>query len=323
MRTGWRSSLSCSWHDAAGHAHTAAQKPCAPAPKPGAQPAPKPPRESGVCRLSRRSQPRRHSTRISWSRAGRPIGSGRRAAARRTSASTTCGSPSTSTAVPQKFVVQCHRRQPVRAVRERHARSLTGPARGDLDHWRFETADIAGALTAGANVHRGRRLELCRRRADGAGHARDRLAAPGRHGGRGRRQHATRRGRPPRTTQRVARCPSIAPSIFHEYFVGGPGEQVDARRVSLGLADSRVRRPRLGRQWTRSRSAGRGASATHAVPLVPGPRTIPPMEEAPERFARVARADGAASQPTLPAGLGAWTIPAAHDGHACCWIAAT
>src|SRR5215203_910681 len=25
-------------------------------------------------------------------------------------------------------------------------RMLTGPARGDLDHWRFETADIAAAL---------------------------------------------------------------------------------------------------------------------------------------------------------------------------------
>jgi hypothetical protein len=32
------------------------------------------------------------------------------------------------------------------------ARVLSGPARGDLNHWRFETLDIAPHLTAGKNV---------------------------------------------------------------------------------------------------------------------------------------------------------------------------
>jgi alpha-L-rhamnosidase len=31
-------------------------------------------------------------------------------------------------------------------------RILSGPARGDLNHWRFETADIAAHLHAGRNV---------------------------------------------------------------------------------------------------------------------------------------------------------------------------
>ena len=127
-----------------------------------------------------------------------------------------------------------HRRQPIRAVRERPRASLTGPARGDLDHWRFETAGHRPGAPRRTERHCRGRLELRRRSADGAGDARDRTPRAGRHGAPKPPSTPTRlEGRPER--RGVARCRSIAPSIFHEYFVGGPGEQVDGGAVSLGL----------------------------------------------------------------------------------------
>ena len=44
----------------------------------------------------------------------------------------------------------------------------------------------------------------------------------------------------------VSLLPIDRASIFHEYFVGGPGEQVDGAPVSVGLGDAGVRRQRAG-----------------------------------------------------------------------------
>ena len=80
----------------------------------------------------------------------------------------------------------CHRRQPLRAVRERPAPADRSRAR------RSESLAIRDRWTSRQRSprrtqrHRRRRLELRRRGADGAGHARDRAARAGRHGRRSR-----------------------------------------------------------------------------------------------------------------------------------------
>jgi hypothetical protein len=52
---------------------------------------------------------------------------------------------------PSRFVVHATADQRYELFVNGH-RVSTGPARGDLDHWRFETIDIAKQLVAGKNV---------------------------------------------------------------------------------------------------------------------------------------------------------------------------
>ena len=52
---------------------------------------------------------------------------------------------------PSRFVVHATADQRYELFVNGH-RVATGPARGDLDHWRFETIDIAKQLVAGKNV---------------------------------------------------------------------------------------------------------------------------------------------------------------------------
>ena len=54
-------------------------------------------------------------------------------------------------AAPGRFVVHASADQRYELF-VNGARVATGPARGDLDHWRFETVDIASHLHGGRNV---------------------------------------------------------------------------------------------------------------------------------------------------------------------------
>ena len=85
------------------------------------------------------------------------------------------------------------------------ARVAWGPARGDLDHWRYETLDLAPYLKAGQQRAGRGRLELRRARAAGAADAPDRLPAAGRRRGARRPSIAARPGRACATTP-TRRC---------------------------------------------------------------------------------------------------------------------
>ena len=138
-------------------------------------------------------------------------------------------------------------------------RVATGPARGDLNHWRFETLDIAKRSPAGPNViaavvwnfaqeapmaqvtHETGLLVQGDSDAEAAGQHRPELAHRGESG--------------------VSLLLIDRAAIFHEYFVGGPGEQVDGS--SIRGAGSR--RSSTIPRWTdaeQSRLADRAASAT-------------------------------------------------------------
>jgi hypothetical protein len=176
------------------------------------------------------------------------------------------------------------------------ARVAWGPARGDLNHWRYETVDLAPYLKAGGNL----------------------LAAVvwnfGIHAPQAQVTHQTGfllqgAGEAPKgvSTDRswkAVRNEAYAPlpvppaEMHHVYYVAGPGDRVDAAAFPWGWEQ-----PGFDDSAWAPAQPGPIASARDAVDapsrwmLVP--RGIPPMEEAPERFARVRRATGV----TVPTGF--------------------
>ena len=190
-------------------------------------------------------------------------------------------------AAPWRFVVHASADQRYELF-VNGARVATGPARGDLDHWRFETVDIATQLRAGPQRARGDRLELRRRSADGADQQPDRLPPAGRRRRGGRGEHRTRPGSRLRT-RRSRCCPSTVQSIVHEYFVGGPGEKWWTRAVIRGAGSGRTSTTAAGPPPSRSRPAAREAMRDTPSRWFLVPRGIPLMEDTPERLATVAR----------------------------------
>ena len=193
-------------------------------------------------------------------------------------------------------------------------RVATGPARGDLDHWRFETVDLAPQLKAGDNV-------LAAVIWNFAGDApmaqvTSRPASCSRATRRPKPSStATRRGRGTRE-HRVTLVPIDRAAIFNEYYVGSTGEQVDAASYPVGLADAGVRRQRLGRG---GRDHDRGPRAIRDSPA----RwfLVPQDHSADGRHRRSGSLESPRTEATAPpdaflAGSSPWTIPAHTTAHA-------
>jgi hypothetical protein len=186
-------------------------------------------------------------------------------------------------------------------------RAVAGPARGDLDHWRFETADIAPLLREGKNLVAAVVWNF----------AGDAPMAQFTHETGFLLQGDTGAEAAVNTDNswKATRNDSVTPlpidraSIFHEYYVGGVGEQVSAAQYPWGW-----QRPEFDDgAWTGTDEVG--PAAPRGIRDSPSrwflvPRTIPHMDEHPERFARVARAEGPAPPPAFLAGSARWTIPA-------------
>ena len=186
-------------------------------------------------------------------------------------------------------------------------RVLAGPARGDLDHWRFETADIAPLLREGPNVvaavlwNFATEAPMAQVTHETAFLVQGDTAA----------ESAVNSGKSWRSLRNDAVTLVLIDraSIFHEYFVGGPGEQIDGARYPWGW-----QQPAFDDGgWTPvdeiTIPAPRGIRDTPSRWFLV-PRTIPHMEERQERFARVARADGTAPPAAFLAGSAGWTVPA-------------
>jgi hypothetical protein len=182
-----------------------------------------------------------------------------------------------------------------------------GPARGDLDHWRYETVDLAPHLKRGTNV----------------------LAAVvwnfGAHApvaqqtyetgfllqGEGEAEAAVTTGKEWKAARNPAYAPLPVPreEIHFQYYVVGPGDRVDGAAYpwgweSAGFDDASWKAAREG-----PRAATRGAVDSPSRWMLV-PRAIPPMEEAPLRLARVRRAEGVTVPPSFPERAAAVTIPA-------------
>lgn len=186
-------------------------------------------------------------------------------------------------------------------------RMATGPARGDLNHWRFETVDVAPALTAGRNViaavvwNFGSQAPMAQV-SDQTGFVLQ---------GDGQAEAAVNTGKAWKTTAERGwtLLPIDRPSIFYEYFVAGPGEQIDGATRVWGWEG----RDFDDAAWTAAESMG--IAAPRAIRDSPSrwflvPRGIPLMEETPERLDRLVRADGGAVPVGVLKGDASWAIPA-------------
>lgn len=183
----------------------------------------------------------------------------------------------------------------------------SGPARGDLMHWRYETVDLAPHLRPGRNTlaaivwnwgeHRPvaqmshRTAFVLSGQGEGArlvdSDDRWRVFASGAH--------------------------SFAPVLWPDnggYYVAAPGETIDGRRFPWGWEspgfDDRTwvaARPILVRSEAAQGALPRGAhSYGEGGEWQLVPRTIPPMEESPVHFARVARTEQIAPPAGWPGG---------------------
>src|SRR5215212_433179 len=111
-------------------------------------------------------------------------------------------------------------------------RLMTGPARGDLNHWRFETQDIAAALRPGRNVIAAVVWNFAEEAPMAQVTHETGLLVQG--------DTAAEAVVSTGATWKAARNDAVSllpidrPSISYAYFVGGPGEQVDGTRYPWG-----------------------------------------------------------------------------------------
>jgi alpha-L-rhamnosidase len=187
-------------------------------------------------------------------------------------------------------------------------RVLNGPARGDLDHWRFETQDIAPQLRAGRNVL----AAVVWNFADDAPMAQMSNETALIVQGDTEREHVvnTGKGWKAQRDRGWALLPVDRPSIFYEYYVGGPGEQVTAAAHEWGWETTEFDDSGWGPVAEITIGGPRAIRDTPSRWMLV-PRAIPLMEETPERFARVARVEGAQVPNGFVEGRTGWTIPAA------------
>ena len=190
-------------------------------------------------------------------------------------------------------------------------RVVWGPARGDLNHWRFETIDLAPHLRAGRNVLAAVVWNY--------GELAPEAQVTWRTGfllqGDTRAEHAVNTN----DTWKAIRNPAYAPVPFTSgqlrgYYVVGPGERVDGAKHLWGwetaLYDDAAWAAAVpavpdGRANGSPRSAQDGPNRWLLVP-----RTIPLMEERPERMAAVRQSAGVSVPAAFPAARTAFTIPA-------------
>ena len=122
-----------------------------------------------------------------------------------------------------------------------------GPAQGDLDHWRYETFDIAPLLRAGENlvaatVWNYGALAPMAQMSDQSG-----FLVQGHSDGRGGRRTPTAPGRS--SGSRARASSPISPSDVPNYYAAPPGRGPGRHALRLGLAGDRrrVRRLETGR----------------------------------------------------------------------------
>lgn len=170
------------------------------------------------------------------------------------------------------------------------ARVLEGPARGDLNHWRYETTDIAPQLRPGSNViaaivwnFAGQAPMAQMTHTTGL-----MVAAEGGQGA------LINTGADWKSIPDAAETMILIGSQLHyAYSVVGPGERVDASRYPWGWQqagfDDSVWKPAV----SQGRAGLRGIQDTHSRWMMVA-RSIPLMDEKPERLERLVRASGPA-----------------------------
>ncbi|HJY34785.1 MAG TPA: alpha-L-rhamnosidase N-terminal domain-containing protein, partial [Vicinamibacterales bacterium] len=134
-------------------------------------------------------------------------------------------------AAPGRFVVHASADQRYELF-VNGARVATGPARGDLDHWRFETVDVASHLRAGRNLiaaivwNFGAEAPMAQISNETGFILQGDSDAEA--------VVNTDKTWKSAANPAITLLPIDRQAIAHEYFVGGPGEVVDASRYPWG-----------------------------------------------------------------------------------------
>ena len=182
----------------------------------------------------------------------------------------------------------------------------TGPARGDLKHWRYATLDIAPQLQAGKNVL----AAVVWNYAEVAPMAQMMNETGLLVQGDGAEEAAANTGASWKAFKDEG-VQAIDPrkTDVGGYFVVGPGERVDASRYPWGWEKPDYDDSAWVPAQVITPAAPRGAlDSPSRWYLVPP--NIPPMEEIPERLARLVRSQGVDAASDFPAGHSPMTIPA-------------
>ncbi len=185
-------------------------------------------------------------------------------------------------------------------------RAAWGPARGDLFHWRYETIDLAPYLQAGRNVL----AALVWNLDDLAPEAQMTLETGFLLQGDTDAERTADTG----PAWKVLRSAAYSPIIFtsgqmHGYFVTGPGDRVSASAHPWGWETREFDDSNWPGAVAVGPAAGREAQDAHSRWMLV-PRTIPAMEEKPERLQQVRRTEGIPQPRMFPARPEPLHIPA-------------
>lgn len=187
-------------------------------------------------------------------------------------------------------------------------RVVSGPARGDLNHWRFETIDIASHLKAGKNVLAAVVWNFGQYAPEAQVTERTAFLLQG--------DTEAERIVDTNTQWRCTRNAAYQPLNYTHaqmrgYFVAGPGDKVDGATYPWGWEQPEFN----DSSWAEAQTDGRWRGAPRDSRDSPNrwllvPRNIPLMEEKPERLATVRRSSGVTVPTQFPQQVAAFTIPA-------------
>jgi hypothetical protein len=190
-------------------------------------------------------------------------------------------------------------------------RVVWGPARGDLNHWRFETVDLAPHLRAGSNVLAAVVWNY--------GEMAPEAQVTWRTGFLLQGDTKVEQAANTNESWKAVRNPAYAPIPFTSaqmrgYYVVGPGERVDGARYPWGWETEGF----SDADWATAVPAvpdGRASGSPRSSQDSPNrwllvPRTIPLMEERPERMASVRQSAGVQVPAAFPKTRTPFSVPA-------------
>ena len=186
---------------------------------------------------------------------------------------------------------------------------VSGPSSGDINHYRYETLDIADRLHAGKNVIAVEVVNFGEYRKASAMTFQTAFILQG------AKENVINLNTGKTSKWKVLNdsgfksIPFVSDSL-RGYYVAGPGEKLLSKKHAWGwknvdFDDSKWLAPKLG---TVEFAVGRGFLFGSTWYLVP--RTIPFMEESQQRFGKIARSEGIATNENFIKGTGKLTIPA-------------
>jgi hypothetical protein len=181
----------------------------------------------------------------------------------------------------------------------------SGPARGDLFHWRYETVDLAPHLRAGVNVLAAVVWNYGPDAAEAQTTNQTGFLLQG--DGPAEKDADTGAGWVGVRDDAYEVLPLSREEIRNQYYAAGPGDKVTAARYpwgweTVGFDDSGWKAVRAGPPGS-SRDAFDAPSRWMLVP-----RSIPPMDERPERLESVRQASGATVPAAFPRSPSPFTV---------------